>query len=63
MKQDNNYFQNGNKQVLKELLAVIGLMVFLSAVGFGLAWYKGHTIWQPEIEESRLIINDNERVT
>jgi len=26
-------------------------MLFLGAVGFGLAWYKGHTIWQPTIEE------------
>ena len=50
MKQNNNYFQNGNKQVLKELLAVIVLMFFLGSVGFGLAWYKGHTIFQPDLE-------------
>ena len=36
----------------KEFLAVICLMLFLGAVGFGLAWHKGHTIWQPDpIEE------------
>ena len=52
MKIKTNQFSNGNKQVLKELLAVIVLMFFLGSVGFGLAWYKGHTIWQPDpIEE------------
>ena len=44
-------FSNGNKQLLKEALAVLGLMLFLAVVGFGLAWYKGHTVWQPTIEE------------
>lgn len=63
MKRNNNQFTNGNKQLLKEALAVICMMLFLAGVGIGLAWYKGHTIWQPDIEESRLIINDNERVT
>ena len=47
---NKNQFSNGNKQVLKELLAVICLMLFLGTVGFGLAYYKGHTIWQPELE-------------
>jgi hypothetical protein len=38
--------------IWKEILMVICMMLFLSAVGFGLAWYKGHTIWQPDpIEE------------
>ena len=47
-----NQFSNGNKQLFKEALAVICLMLFLGAVGFGLAYYKGHTIWQPDpIEE------------
>lgn len=55
MKQNNNYFKNGNKQLLKEGIAVLGVMIFLGLVGFGLAWYKGHTVWQPDIEESRLI--------
>jgi len=35
----------------KEFLMVLCLMTFLGAVGFGLAWYKGHTIWQPETEK------------
>jgi len=36
----------------KEILMVICMMLFLAGVGFGLAWYKGHTIWQPDpIEE------------
>ena len=43
-------FKNGNKQMLKEALAVFCLMLFLGATGFGLAWYKGHTIWQPNLE-------------
>ena len=52
MKQNNNYFKNGNKQLLKEGIAVLVVMLFLAGVGFGLAWYKGHTIWQPDpIEE------------
>jgi len=51
MIQDKNKFQNGNKQVLKEAVAVLCLMVFLACVGFGLAWYKGHTKWQPTIEK------------
>ena len=41
-------FKNGNKQLFKEALAVLCFMVFLGVVGFGLAWYKGHTIWQPD---------------
>jgi hypothetical protein len=48
MKQSNNYFKNGNKQLLKEGIAVLVVMLFLAGVGFGLAWYKGHTIWQPD---------------
>ena len=44
-------FSNGNKQLFKEALAVLCLMLFLAGVGVGLAWYKGHTIWQPTIEE------------
>jgi hypothetical protein len=48
---NTNQFKNGNKQLLKEIVAVLVLMVFLGAVGFGLAYYKGHTIWQPTIEE------------
>ena len=51
MKINKNQFSNGNKQMFKEALAVICLMLFLASVGFGLAWYKGHTIWQPTIEE------------
>ena len=34
----------------KEWLMVLCLMIFLGVVGFGLAWYKGHTIWQPNPE-------------
>jgi hypothetical protein len=41
----------GNKQMFKEALAVLCFMLFLGAVGFGLAWHKGHTIWQLTIEE------------
>ena len=48
MKQNNNYFKNGNKQLLTEGIAVLVVMLFLAGVGFGLAWYKGHTIWQPD---------------
>jgi len=51
MKHDKRYFQNGNKQLLKEWLAVLVFMLFLGIVGFSLAWYKGHTVWQPTIEE------------
>ena len=43
-----NQFSNGNKQLFKEALAVLCLMLFLAGVGVGLAWYKGHTIWQPD---------------
>jgi hypothetical protein len=45
-----NKFKNGNKQLLKEFVAVFLLMIFLAGIGFGLAWYKGHTIWQPDLE-------------
>ena len=52
MKINKNQFSNGNKQMFKEALAVLCFMLFLGAVGFGLAWHKGHTIWQPDsIEE------------
>ena len=52
MKMNKNQFSNGNKQIFKEALAVLCLMLFLASVGFGLAYYKGHTIWQPDpIEE------------
>jgi len=51
MKQDKRYFQNGNKQLLKEALAVLCMMLILAGVGFGLAYYKGHTVWQPNTEE------------
>jgi hypothetical protein len=37
--------------IWKEFLMVICMMLFLGAVGFGLAWHKGHTIWHPTIEE------------
>jgi hypothetical protein len=45
--------QQSTKQpsIWKELLMVICMMLFLGAVGFGLAWHKGHTIWHPTIEE------------
>jgi len=36
MKQSNNYFKNGNKQLLKEGIAVLVVMLFLAGVGFGL---------------------------
>jgi hypothetical protein len=48
---NSNRFSNGKKQLWKEALAVLCLMLFLATVGFGLAWYKGHTIWQPTIEK------------
>ena len=47
---NGNQFKNGNKQFLKELIAVFFMMIFLAGVGFGLAWYKGHTIWQSDLE-------------
>ena len=53
---NGNQFSNGNKQLLKEALAVLCLMLFLAGVGFGLAWYKGHTVWQPDLE-SRVYID------
>ena len=59
MKQNNNYFSNGNKQLVKEALAVLGLMLFLAVVGFGLAWYKGHTVWQPDLESKVYIDGHN----
>mgnify|MGYP004066489261 CR=1 FL=1 len=55
MKHDNRYFKNGNKQLLKEFIAMLVVMLILGLVGFGLGWYKGHMIWQPDPEESRLI--------
>tara|TARA_B100000809_G_scaffold261511_1_gene310568 strand:- start:611 stop:778 length:168 start_codon:yes stop_codon:yes gene_type:complete len=51
MKINKNQFSNGNKQLFKEALAVLCLMLFLACVGFGLAWHKGHTIWQPQLEK------------
>jgi hypothetical protein len=42
----NNKFKNGNKQMLKEALAVLGLMVFLAVIAVILAWHKGHLIIQ-----------------
>ena len=35
----------------KEFLAVICMMLFLAMIGVGLAWHKGHTIWQPTLEK------------
>ncbi len=55
MKHDNRYFKNGNKQLLKEFIAMLVVMLILGLVGFGLGWYKGHTIWHPDPEESKLI--------
>ena len=46
MKKPTNYFSNGNKQMLKEALAVVGLMVFLAAIAVILGWHKGMLIWQ-----------------
>ena len=37
--------------IWKEIVAVVCMMLFLAFVGFGLAWYKGHTIWQPDTEQ------------
>ena len=45
MKQDKNYFSNGNKQMLKEALAVLGMMLFLALVSLLLGWYKGMLVW------------------
>ena len=45
MKKPTNYFSNGNKQLLKEGLAVVGLMLFLAVISVILAWHKGHLIW------------------
>ncbi len=39
-------FKNGNKKLLKEALAVVGMMVFLAAIAILLAWSKGHLIIQ-----------------
>ena len=39
-------FKNGNKKLLKEALAVIGMMLFFAAIAFLLAWSKGHLIIQ-----------------
>ena len=43
---------NTSKQppIWKEIVAVICMMLFLAGVGFGLAYYKGHTVWQPDTE-------------
>ena len=46
MKKPTNYFSNGNKQMLKEALAVAGFMVFLAVIAVILAWHKGHLIIQ-----------------
>ena len=45
MKQNKNYFSNGNKQMLKEALAVVGMMLFLALVSLLLGWYKGMLVW------------------
>ena len=45
MKQNKNYFSNGNKQMLKEALAVLGMMLFLALVSLLLGWYKGMLVW------------------
>lgn len=39
-------FKNGNKKLLKEAVAVVGMMLFFAAIGFLLAWHKGHLIIQ-----------------
>jgi len=46
MKKPTNYFSNGNKQLLKEALAVLGLMLFLALVAVLLGWHKGMLVWQ-----------------
>ena len=43
---ENNKFKNGNKQMLKEAVAGVGLMVFLAVIAVILAWHKGHLIIQ-----------------
>ena len=43
---ENNKFKNGNKQMLKEALAVLGMMLFFAVIAFVLAWHKGHLIIQ-----------------
>ena len=45
MKKPTNYFSNGNKQMLKEGLAVVGMMLFLALVSVLLGWYKGMLVW------------------
>jgi hypothetical protein len=42
----NNEFKNGKKKLLKEALAMVGLMLFLAVIAFMLAWHKGHLIIQ-----------------
>ena len=42
---ENNKFKNGNKQMLKEALAVLGLMLFLALVAVLLGWHKGMLVW------------------
>jgi hypothetical protein len=36
--------------IWKEFLAVICMMLFLAMISVGLAYHKGHIIWQPELE-------------
>ena len=45
MKKPTNHFSNGNKQMLKEALAVVGMMLFLALVSVLLGWYKGMLVW------------------
>ena len=45
MKQNKNYFSNANKQLLKEGLAMVGMMLFLALVAVLLGWYKGMLVW------------------
>jgi len=40
----NKYFKNGNKQLIKEAIAVVGLMLFLAIICVCLAWHKGHLL-------------------
>jgi len=44
MKQPKNYFSNGNKQMLKEGLAVVGMMLFFALIAVLLGWHKGMLI-------------------
>ena len=44
MKQNKNYFSNGNKQMLKEGLAVVGMMLFFALIAVLLGWHKGMLI-------------------